>query len=102
MDALLMLASTAKTLNFDGLGDFFMDQNGFLKRRKEKTISPYAYMGLSIINPLSLANAPNGAFSLNWLYDKAIESQRLAGIIHDGLWYHISTPDDLEFARVFC
>ena len=27
------------------------------KRRKEKTISPYAYMGLSIINPLSLANA---------------------------------------------
>ena len=100
MDALLMLASTAKTLNFDGLGDFFMDQNGFLKRRKEKTISPYAYMGLSIINPLSLANAPNGAFSLNWLYDKAIESQRLAGIIHDGLWYHISTPGDLEFARV--
>ena len=27
MDALL-IASTAKTLNFDGLGDFFMDQNG--------------------------------------------------------------------------
>jgi MurNAc alpha-1-phosphate uridylyltransferase len=23
----------------------------------------------------------------------------LYGVLHDGLWYHISTPDDLESAR---
>ena len=99
MDALLMLAPTAKAANFDGFGDFFMNQDGILNRRKEKMVSPFAYMGLSIINPLSFLNTPKGAFSLNWFYDEAIERERLAGVIHDGLWYHISTPSDLEFAR---
>ena len=52
------------------------------------------------INPLSFVNTPDGAFSLNWFYNAAIERGRLVGVIHDGLWYHISTPSDLEFARL--
>ena len=99
MDALLMLTPTVKVENFTGFGDFFMNQDGILSRRKEKMVSPFAYMGLSIINPLSFVNTPDGAFSLNWFYDEAIERERLVGVIHDGLWYHVSTPSDLEFAR---
>ena len=50
MDALLMLTPTVKAENFEGFGDFFMNQDGVLSRRKEKLVSPFAYMGLSIIN----------------------------------------------------
>jgi len=95
-----MLTPTVKAENFDGFGDFFMNQDGILSRRKEKMVSPFAYMGLSIINPLSFVNTPDGAFSLNWFYNEAIGRERLVGVVHDGLWYHISTPSDLEFARL--
>ena len=76
-----------------------MDQDGRVERRQEAVVAPYAYMGLSIINPALLDGAPDGAFSLNWLYDRASETERLFGVPHDGLWYHISTPEDLEIAR---
>lgn len=99
MDVLLMLMPLARVSNFSGLGDFTMDPEGRLERRAEAAIAPYAYMGLSIINPALLAGAPDGAFSLNWVYDRATEAGRLYGIPHDGLWYHISTPEDLEIAR---
>lgn len=99
MDVLLMLAPLARVIGFDGLGDFSMDQDGRLERRQEAAVAPYAYMGLSIINPAALEQAPEGAFSLNWAYDRAIEAGRLFGVVHDGLWYHISTPADLETAR---
>lgn len=99
MDVLLMLMPLARVSNFSGLGDFTMDQDGRLERRQETGVAPYAYMGLSIVNPALLEDAPPAPFSLNWLYDKAIEAERLFGVPHDGLWYHISTPEDLEIAR---
>ncbi len=99
MNILLMLAPLVRVTNYDGRGDFTMDQEGRLERRNEATVSPYAYMGLSIIAPSALDGAPEGAFSLNWAYDRAIEAERLFGVSHDGLWYHLSTPADLENAR---
>ena len=99
MDVLLMLAPMSVVNNFHGLGDFTMDQLGRLSRRLEKNVAPFSYMGISIINPAIFTDAPDGAFSLNWAYDQAIKSNRLYGVVHDGLWYHISTPTDLELAR---
>ena len=46
-----------------------------------------------------LEGAPDGAFSLNRIYDKAEEAGRLFGAVHDGLWYHISTQADLAEAN---
>ena len=99
MDILLMLAPLSSVNHFHGLGDFTMDQLGRLSRRSEKNVAPFSYMGSSIGHPSVFADAPDGAFSLNWAYDRAIESNRLYGADHDGLWYHISTPADLELAR---
>ena len=56
-------------------------------------------MGVSIVHPRIFADAPEGAFSMRKLYDKAEEEGRLFGALHDGLWYHISTPADLERAN---
>src|SRR3546814_10388252 len=70
-----------------------------LTRRPENNVAPYAYMGVSILHPRALAEAPDGAFSLNLVYDRAEEAGRLYGAVHDGLWYHISTPADLDEAN---
>ncbi|HEY9566750.1 MAG TPA: nucleotidyltransferase family protein [Thalassobaculum sp.] len=99
MDVLLLLYPFARVLGWHGLGDYMMDPDGHLTRRPENNVAPYAYMGVSILHPRALAEAPDGAFSLNLVYDRAEEAGRLYGAVHDGLWYHISTPADLDEAN---
>ena len=101
MDALLLLHPSTRVVGSPGRGDFTMDPVGKLTRREERQVAPYTYMGASILHPRLFEGAPDGAFSLNLLYDRAQEAERLCGALHDGLWYHISTVDDLETARRF-
>ncbi|MDF2763653.1 MAG: mannose-phosphate guanylyltransferase [Rhodospirillales bacterium] len=96
MDALLLLQSTASAVGYEGSGDFVMDQLGRLRRRKEGEVSPFLFAGLQILSPALFANTPEGPFSLNLLYDRALAARRLYGLRHDGTWYHVGTPDDLE------
>ena len=44
-------------------------------------------------------DAPAGAFSMNLLWDRAIAAGRLRAVVHDGLWFHLSTPADLAEAE---
>ncbi|MDX2318069.1 MAG: nucleotidyltransferase family protein, partial [Hyphomicrobiaceae bacterium] len=43
-------------------------------------------------------NAPEGAFSLNVLWDQALAKDRLYGVRLDGRWMHVGTPEALEEA----
>lgn len=99
MDIQLLLYPFARVLGWHGYGDYTMDEIGRLTSREEVKVAPYAYMGVSIVHPRLFADAPDGAFSMRKLYDKAEEEGRLFGALHDGLWYHISTPADLERAN---
>lgn len=63
-------------------------------------MSPYLYGGVQILHPRLFDGAPEGAFSLNRLYDRAIEAERLFGLVHDGVWFHLSTPRDLQRAEL--
>jgi len=82
-------------VGYDGPGDFFLDQTGRIRRRREWEVAPFLYSGVQILHPRLFADAPAGAFSLNLLYDRAIEAGRLYGLRHDGEWYHVSTPQHL-------
>lgn len=93
MDALLLLAATVRSTGYDGSGDFLMDPAGGLTRRPERTVAPFVFTGVQIVHPRLFADAPGGAFSMNVLYDRALEAGRLSGIAHDGDWYHVGTPD---------
>jgi MurNAc alpha-1-phosphate uridylyltransferase len=42
---------------------------------------------------------PDGAFSLNLLFDRLLEQGRLFGIRLDGLWLHVGTPDSIAEAE---
>ena len=99
MDALLMLHSTVDAYGYDGLGDFRCEADGKLIRRVEQEVAPWLFTGVQILDPTTLRNAPEGSFSLNWVYDRALEEDRLFGMIHDGEWFHIGTPDGLNKAE---
>tara|TARA_B100000902_G_C27136655_1_gene826414 strand:- start:40 stop:771 length:732 start_codon:yes stop_codon:yes gene_type:complete len=99
MDALLMLHSTVDAYGYNGIGDFNIDPLGVLSRRPESEVSPYLFTGVQILHPKLFKRAPKGSFSLNLLYDRAIETGRLYGIVHDGEWFHIGTPEALVEAE---
>ncbi|MGI9407722.1 MAG: nucleotidyltransferase family protein [Hyphomicrobiaceae bacterium] len=93
MDSLLLLASTATSLGYDGDGDFVMSETGALTRRTGDDAAPHVFAGVSIAHPRLFANAPEGAFSLNRLWDEAIAANRLYGMELDGQWMHVGTPE---------
>ncbi len=95
MDALLLAAPLVNSIGYDGPGDFLMDADGLLSRVPEQRLSPFAYPGVQIMHPRLFDGAAGGAFSINPLWDKAIERGKLYGIRLDGLWMHVGTPDAL-------
>ena len=93
MDALLLLAATTHAVGYDGLGDFDMEPDGRLARRPETRVAPFAFTGVQIVHPRLFENHPEGPFSMNLLWDRAIEAGRLFGLRHDGWWLHVGTPE---------
>ena len=98
MDALLLLAATVDTAGYAGRGDFHLDKDGRLTRRAERTVAPFVYAGAALLHPRLFADAPEGAFSLNLLFDRVIDQQRLFGVRLDGLWINVESPEAIAKA----
>lgn len=92
MDALLLLVSHARAANFNGQGDFYMDARGRLSRRKQGRVAPFIYTGIQLVSHRLLRDAPEGKFSTNILWNRAIEEGRLYGMSFTGLWFEVGTP----------
>ena len=99
MDALLMLASTVHAVGYSGRGDFKMDPAGRLIRRPEREVAPFAYAGAAILHPRLFAGRTAEPFSLNELFDTALEAGRLFGTRMDGVWLHVGTPEAIREAE---
>lgn len=99
VDAVLLVARTFQVQAEVGRGDFALDPMGVVRRPRENEVVPYVFAGIQILRPSLLADAPEGAFSLNVVWDRAIEAGRLRAVVHDGLWFHLSTPADLTEAE---
>ncbi|WP_210165994.1 MULTISPECIES: nucleotidyltransferase family protein [Chelatococcus] len=99
MDILLLMAPTATSLGYDGRGDFSMDASGRLTRRPEREVVPFAYAGVAIVKPQLFADAPEGPFSLNRIFDEVAERGRLHGARIEGQWLHVGTPEALRAAE---
>jgi MurNAc alpha-1-phosphate uridylyltransferase len=98
MDVLLLLMAAPRSDYYDGPGDFMMDPLGRLTFRPERRIAPYVYAGLHIAAPRLFDGAPEGSFRLTELWRKAEAEGRLFGLVHDGAWFHVGTPDALADA----
>jgi MurNAc alpha-1-phosphate uridylyltransferase len=99
MDGLLLLSGLVSAVGYDGRGDFLMDAEGRLERRGERAMAPFAYAGAAIYHPRLFAGAPEGAFSLNLLFDVAIGKGRLYGVPMEGVWLHVGTPEAIGAAE---
>lgn len=92
MDALLLVVPHSRAMNFNGPGDFTMDPVGRLRRRLPGRVAPYIYMGIQLVSHRLLRDAPEGKFSTNVLWNRAIEEGRLYGVGFTGQWFEVGTP----------
>jgi MurNAc alpha-1-phosphate uridylyltransferase len=101
MDGLLLLADMKTALGYEGTGDFALKPDGHLIRARDAKASDaiFAYPGIQIAHPRLFADAPQGAFSTNLMWDRAIAQERLSGMVMEGRWIHVGTPQAREEAQ---
>jgi MurNAc alpha-1-phosphate uridylyltransferase len=99
MDCLLLLAPVATSIGYNAKGDFAMSPDGRLTRRKKAEPVPFAFAGVSLCDERLFKTAPEGTFSLNLLWDRALAKGRLYGMRLDGRWMHVGTPEALAEAE---
>jgi len=104
MDALLLLHPVSDAVGYEGAGDFFFDE-GCLRRRMIQPAAPLVFTGVQLLHPRLFKHAPDGAFSLNILYNRIISADgiltRVTGIVHDGAWLHVGDPAGLTACESF-
>jgi N-acetyl-alpha-D-muramate 1-phosphate uridylyltransferase len=93
MDCLMLLADIPTSIGYDGQGDFTIDDDGRLARRVSGSSDACVFTGVSIAAPRLFDGSPDGAFSLNLVWDRAIATGRLFGLRLDGRWMHVGTPE---------
>jgi MurNAc alpha-1-phosphate uridylyltransferase len=99
MDALLLLVPLARAENHNGMGDFHMGRTGRLRRRERSRVAPFVFTGIQMVSKRLLRDAPEGPFSTNILWDRAIEEGRCFGAVHQGLWFDVGTPKSIELTE---
>jgi MurNAc alpha-1-phosphate uridylyltransferase len=101
MDGLLLLADMKTALGYEGTGDFALKSDSHLIRARDAQAGDgvFAYPGIQIAHPRMFTDAPEGAFSTNIMWDRAIAGRRLFGTVMDGAWIHVGTPQAREEAE---
>lgn len=99
MDILMLVAPLSTSVGFEGRGDFHRDADGRLHRRGEAPAADFAYAGVSIVTPEMVIGTPDGAFSANAFYDRAIAKGRLYGLPLEGQWLHVGEPHTIGEAE---
>ena len=96
MDALVLVVPHKRAANFDGPGDFHLDAAGKVSRRQPGRIAPFIYTGIQLVSHRLLRDAPEGKFSTNILWNRAIEEGRLFGLPFTGEWFEVGTPQAIR------
>jgi MurNAc alpha-1-phosphate uridylyltransferase len=97
MDALLLVVPLDRAYCHKGLGDFHMSTGGTLRRRRAGGVAPFVYTGIQMVSKRLLdGEHPEGPFSTNLLWDRAMEQGRLFGAVHQGLWFDVGAPDNIR------
>ena len=99
MDILMLVAPRDTSVGYEGRGDFSMDPAGRLARRGANEEAAFVYAGVAIVKPEMVAGSPEGPFSANLFYDRAIAKGRLYGLPLDGQWLHVGEPHAIAEAE---
>ena len=99
MDVLLLVAARATSIGVNWPGDFLMDAEGRLTRRREGEVAPFVYAGVGIVTPQLFADVQEDVFRLAPFFFSAAERGRLYGQRLDGQWLHVGTLEAIEEAE---
>ena len=101
MDALLLLHPLAAAIGREpsDRGDYFLDATSKARHRGAEPSAPYLFASVSICDSRLFRNAPEGPFSLVKLWHRAQAAGHLYGLVHDGKWFHVGTPQALAEAE---
>jgi N-acetyl-alpha-D-muramate 1-phosphate uridylyltransferase len=105
LDYLMLLHPCEHAVGFYGAGDFILAEDGRLRKARAGEDAPYVFTGIEIIHPRAFSECPEGAFSLNHLWQKLIGDDgwyhRMAAIIHDGDWLHVGDMQGLNAVETY-
>ena len=65
---------------------------GRLRRRGQARVAPFVFTGIQMLAKRLIADAPDGPFSTNIFWDRAIDAGRCYGVVHQGLWFDVGNP----------
>ncbi len=101
MDALLLLHPLQSTIGREpkDRGDYFLDREGRARHRGGADTAPYMFASVSLCDSRLFRDSPDGPFSLVKLWNRAEAVGRLFGLVHDGEWFHVGTPQALAEAE---
>jgi N-acetyl-alpha-D-muramate 1-phosphate uridylyltransferase len=99
MDILIMLAEMESATGHGGGTDFLLAASGRLARSKGLP-EGLIYAGAAIVEPRIFAGASAAPHSLNLYFDRAIAEGRLYGMIMEGHWITVGTPDAIPLAEL--
>lgn len=92
MDVLMLVVPLTGANNTQGRGDFDMDADGRLSRRKAGQQGAYVWTGIQMLSKRLIVDPPSDVFSTNIFWDRAIAEGRCFGLVHKGLWFDVGYP----------
>lgn len=92
MDVLMLLVPFGRATNSQGQGDFEMDSDGRLSRRRPDAQGSYVWTGIQLLSKRLIIDPPDDVFSTNIFWDRAIQHGRCFGLEHNGLWFDVGYP----------
>ena len=93
MGILLLLVARGHGIGFEGPQGFFRDDEGRLTHSvAPEPPTPFANMGVAILDPGVLDDEPPGAFSIVPVWRRLQAQGRLHGAVMDGFWMHVGDP----------
>ncbi|MGC6500061.1 MAG: nucleotidyltransferase family protein [Henriciella sp.] len=101
MDECLMLADIGRCLGYKGQGDFHLERNGLISRRRPSEQARWAYAGIRILKPQLYDDSPVQPFSANRIWDQLLPRKRMTGLPLDRFWLHVGDPQALKDADMW-
>lgn len=98
MDVLMLLADPARATGHEKGVDFVIDAEGRLARAKGAA-EGRIYAGVAILQPRIFAGVEPHAHSLNLYFDRAIGAGRMFGLVMEGWWITVGTPQAIADAE---
>lgn len=92
-DALGMLVLVPNPGHHPG-GDYGIDADARLTRDAPR----YTYSGISVLSPALFAGLRPGRRPLSEVFEAALARRELTGMLHEGLWFDVGTPERLARA----